>query len=657
MPQVSLSGVTVSYGERRLLEAVNLTVATGARLALVGPNGSGKTTLMRILAGITRPDTGAVVPEKETRVSYVPQSGVVVSGGTLRDEAERAFERGRALLAEIAALEERLGDATEKAAGLDALLWRHHELQEKLAASGYHARAERISRVLTGLGFSAAAFDKEAAAFSAGWQMRIALARAILEEPDILLLDEPTNYLDLEARTWLEEFLAGFGGGLLIVSHDRFFLDVVVTAVAEIYMARVSVFSGNYTHYEQARAQQLEAILARYQAQQEEIAHNEAFIRRFRYKASKARLVQSRITMLEKIVRVEIPPVTRAIGFAFPPPPPSGRLAIAGQGLARTYGSQRVFAGVDVEVMRGDKLVVVGVNGAGKSTLLRLLSRREEPDVGSVAWGTGIIPAFYSQENADAWASERQVIEEVEDAAPTELVPEVRTMLGAFLFRGDDVFKPVAVLSGGEKSRLALLMLLLRPANLLILDEPTNHLDIASKDVLLRALQSFTGTVIFVSHDRHFIAGLATTVLEVKGGGVRSFPGDYEYYLRRLAQEAAGDTGVVAAAARSEEPVSTSQRERQEEKRLKSELRTLEREEGELLSLADQLDAERRRIEETMALPDVYADGGAMKDLRRRHQEAQARHAEAMERWEAIDQRLTVVKAALAGVRSDTAAR
>ena len=445
------------------------------------------------------------------------------------------------LVAESAALEERLGKLSPESADAEALLWKHHELQEKIEASGYHGRREGMHRVLTGLGFSVDDFAKPCAAFSAGWQMRIALARAILEAPDILLLDEPTNYLDIEARTWLEGFLAEFPGGLLLVSHDRYFLDVVVSAVAEIYMTRVAVFNGNYSRYEEMRSRELEALMERWRAQQEEISHIEAFINRFRYNASKARLVQSRITQLSKIERIEIPPIVKSIHFAFPAPPPSGRRVLAADGLEKSYAGRRVFGNVGFEVSRGDKLVVVGVNGAGKSTLLRIVSGREEPDAGTLQWGTGVVPAFYSQENADAWTSDRQVIEELESAAPTSLIPELRTLLGSFLFRGDDVFKSVAVLSGGERSRLSMLLLLLRPANLLILDEPTNHLDLASKDVLLDALRDFAGTVIFVSHDRHFISHLATAVLEVKDGCARYLPGDYEYYLSKSAQGAGAE--------------------------------------------------------------------------------------------------------------------
>ena len=659
MPLVSLSGVSVSFGERKLLDFVNLSVAMRSRMALVGPNGSGKTTLMRIVAGQAAPDSGTVVLEKETRFSYVPQSTPPAPVGdpgssttSLWEEAEKAFVRGARLAQESAALEERLGALSPDSPDAESLLWKHHELQEKIEASGYHARKEGMHRVLSGLGFSSADFSKPCTEFSAGWQMRIALARAILEAPDILLLDEPTNYLDLEARTWLEEFLSDFAGGLLLVSHDRYFLDVVVSAVAEIYMTRVSVFSGNYSRYEEMRSRELAALMERWRAQQEEISHIEAFINRFRYNASKARLVQSRITALGKIERIEVPPIVKAIRFSFPAPPPSGRLVLSTEGLAKSYSGRPVFAGVGFEVSRGDKLVVVGVNGAGKSTLLRLISGKEAPDAGTLRWGTGVVPAFYSQENADAWTSEKQVVEELESAAPTSLVPEVRTLLGSFLFRGDDVFKSVAVLSGGERSRLALLLLLLRPANLLILDEPTNHLDIASKDVLLQALRDFPGTVIFVSHDRHFISHLATAVLEVKGGYARYLPGDYEYYLGKAAKAADADAASAHAPV-EQRAASAVQKERVEEKRLKSELRALEKEESLLMQRLEELETERLSIEESMSRPEVYANGERMKELRGEHEKNHGRHTEAMEKWEELDGRTRQAREKMANLRTD----
>jgi len=479
--------------------------------------------------------------------------------------------------------------------------------------------------------------------------MRIALAKAILERPDILLLDEPTNYLDIEARTWLSGFLSDFPGGLLLVSHDRWFLDSVVTAVAEIFMARVSLYTGNYSHYEEARSGELASLQERWRLQQEEIARIEAFIAKFRYNASKARLVQSRITALEKMERVEVPPVVKTIHFSFPPPPHAGRIVLSASGLAKSYGTLRVFHGVDIEVSRGDKLVVVGVNGAGKSTLLRLLSGREQPDEGALRWGAGVVPAFYSQENADSWTTTRQVIEEVESVAPTSLIPELRTLLGAFLFRGDDVFKSVSVLSGGEKSRLSLLMLLLKPANLLILDEPTNHLDLASKDVLLEALNEFPGTVIFVSHDRHFISHLATGVLEMKGGAARYFPGDYEYYLRKTGGEA--DQGDARPAPAEDKSPSAVQVQRIEDKRMKSTLRALEKEEEQILARLDSLEAARKETEDAMARPEVYADGARMRELAREHDENARMHQEENRRWEEVASRISELKARMAEAR------
>lgn len=657
MPLVSLSGVCLSYGERKLLDSVNLSVASGTRMALVGPNGSGKTTLMRIMTGSLGPDAGTVVREKETRVSYVPQSGVVHGGSFLREEAEGAFARGHGMVQEMRQLEDRLARTSEGSREAEPLLWRHHELQEKLEASGYHRRAEIVSRVLGGLGFQERDLDRPCSSFSAGWQMRIALARAIMESPDILLLDEPTNYLDLEARTWLEEFLREFPGGLLLVSHDRYFLDVTMTSVAEIYMARVSVFQGTYTQYEQARSGQLEAIMAHWAHQQDEIARIEVFIRRFRYKASKARQVQSRVHYLERLERIEVPPVVKTIHFSFPPPPHSGRVVLEASGLAKAYEGTRVFDGVGIELSRGEKLVVVGVNGAGKSTLLRILSGRESPDAGAMKWGTGVVPAFYSQENADSWVSEGQVVDEVEAAAPTDLIPQVRTLLGAFLFRGDDIYKSVAVLSGGEKSRLSMLMLLLKPANLLILDEPTNHLDLASKDVLLAALKEFAGTVIFVSHDRAFIEGLATSVLEVKAGAARLFPGGYEYYLRKVAQEKSGEAGRAEEppgereASRLQTASTSSQFERAEEKKLKSALRTVERQEAEVLAELEALETEKAGIEHAMAQPDAYSSGDRMRELTRGHDGNQARHMQAMQKWEALAAQAGELKARLAGLR------
>jgi ATP-binding cassette subfamily F protein 3 len=657
MALVSLQGVSVAFGARRLLDAVNLTVASGTRMALVGPNGSGKTTLLRVMAGLAVADAGEVVRERDTRIGYVPQAGVVAATRTLRGEAEAAFADGTALLEESRAIEERLariGSASRETAGL---LARHAEIADRLESTGYLRREEQVARVLRGLGFQADDGGRSCADFSAGWQMRIALARTILERPDILLLDEPTNYLDLEARTWLEEFLYGYPGGVLVVSHDRYFLDVTVTRVAEIWMSRVAVFAGNYSHYEEVRSRELEAIMERYRRQQEEIARVEAFIRRFRSNASKARLVQSRINWLERLERIEVPPVVKRVRFSFPPAPASGRLAVAADALAKSYAGRPVFTDVGFELERGERLVVVGANGAGKSTLLRILAGRERPDAGAVVRGSGVSLAWYSQEQSDAWSSDRSVIEEVEAISPVALGGELRNLLGAFLFRGDDILKPVSVLSGGEKSRLSMLLLLLRPANLLVLDEPTNHLDIASKDVLCGALSEFPGTVVFVSHDRAFIEGLATRALELRGGKARWFPGGYAYYVSKTGAEAAGPAPADAARPAAAGPPSASMVERQEEKRLKSELRSLERGEEQTLGRLDSLEDRRRGIEEEMADPRAYENGERMRSLSRAHEAAVLEHERLMAVWEEQGRKITALRQRLAGLRSGTAAR
>jgi ATP-binding cassette subfamily F protein 3 len=452
---------------------------------------------------------------------------------------------------------EEIGRVLEKAKKTEgstaALLDEYHRLGERVENSGYYQRDRNIAMVLSGLGFSAADLDRETGEFSGGWQMRIALAKVLLEVPDILLLDEPTNYLDIEARTWLEGWLRSFTGGYLLVSHDRYFLDVTANEVYELFRGNLKRYAVNYTLYEKIRQQETESLLKRYEAQQEEIAKTEALIRRFRYKSSKAACAQEIIKRLEKTELIEIPESLKKISITFPPPPHSGRIALTLEGIGKRYGSRQVLSGLDLTLESGEKLLVVGRNGVGKTTLLRIIAGRDEDFTGQVFYGTGIQWGYFSQDAAETMTGTEQVLEFMEAEAPTALVPRVRDMLGAFLFRGDEVYKPLSVLSGGEKSRLALLRMLLKPMNLLILDEPTNHLDLYSKDILLDTLKKFPGTIIFVSHDRAFMEALSTKTLELSGppplpgasgpepaGPVhRLFYGNYAYYLDRIAGEEA----------------------------------------------------------------------------------------------------------------------
>ncbi|MDR2376152.1 MAG: ABC-F family ATP-binding cassette domain-containing protein [Treponema sp.] len=559
MAFVQFSRVSLAFGDRDILKDVSLHLASGSQAALTGVNGSGKTTLMKVITGLIPCDSGERAIQKGSRISYLPQSGIVHTGKTLRDEAETAYHVVEELLLRADEIGRILQEARSDDAKTTLLLEEYHRLQEAVEASGYYRREADISMVLEGLGFSRDDFTRDTGEFSGGWQMRIALAKLLLERPDILLLDEPTNYLDIEARFWLESWLKDFSGGYLLVSHDRYFLDVTVNEVYELFQGNLKRYAGNYSAYEAIRQQELESLVKRYEAQQEEIARTEALIRRFRYKASKAAFAQELIKRLEKMERIEIPENLKRISINFPPPPHAGRIALSLEGLGKSYGERQIFSGLDLTVESGERLVVVGRNGAGKTSLLRVIAGADTAFEGLYRYGAGIRVGYFSQDAAETMNGSRRVLEFVEAEAPTALIPRLRDMLGAFLFRGDDVYKSLSVLSGGEKSRLALLKILLEPVNLLILDEPTNHLDLQSKDILLDTLTSFGGTIIFVSHDRNFMEALSTKTLELailteEGGTAgktdarsgpllrpqsraRLFYGNYGYYLDRLERE------------------------------------------------------------------------------------------------------------------------
>src|SRR6056297_3655555 len=539
MKTVQATDLQLSFGDRTVLRDGQLTLTSQTRAALTGGNGSGKSTLMKILNGSMQADSGVVSIQKGTRIAYLPQSGRKFSGTTLHDQAEEAFRTLHELAYEKEAVEHELSTKTSHSKEVSQLLEKQHAVEERLLMVDYYNRDKEIEKVLLGLGFGRKDFTRGCEEFSGGWQMRIALAKVLLEHPDILLLDEPTNYLDLEARNWLEDFLRNYQGGFLIVSHDRFFLDSTVDETYELFMGNLRRYPGNYSAYQKRREQEIVELQQQYERQQEEISRVNAFVQKFRYNASKASQVQSRIKYLEKLEPIELPQHMQKIHFSFPPAPHSGKKVLELKEISKSYGPNTVLNDLSLEVQRGEKLVVTGVNGAGKSTLLRIIAGVDSRYQGEVRYGTGVTAGYFSQEQRELEESPRSIIDLFEAEAPTELVPKLRNLLGAFLFQGDDIYKPIKVLSGGERSRIALLRLLLQPHNLLILDEPTNHLDIHSKDVLLEALKKYAGTLVFVSHDRYFIEHLATRVLELGTEGPRNFPGDYQYYLYRLEQEAA----------------------------------------------------------------------------------------------------------------------
>jgi ATP-binding cassette subfamily F protein 3 len=697
MAFVQFSRISLAFGDRDILKDVSLNLASGSRACLAGANGAGKSTLMKVIAGKIDADSGDRAVQKGARITYLPQSGIVHRGRTLRDEAETAYAEIAALLNEMENLGRELEKTSPGGGGkrTAALVEEHHRLQETVENSGYYRREASISMVLAGLGFAPADLDRQVEEFSGGWQMRIALAKALLENPDILLLDEPTNYLDIEARSWLQSWLQSYPGGCLLVSHDRFFLDATVNEVYEIFQGTLKRYAGNYTAYENIRRQELESLVKRYEAQQEEIAKTEALIRRFRYKASKAAFAQELIKRLEKMEPIEIPESLKKISIAFPPPPHSGRVALTLEGIGKSYGPNCVLSGLDLTLESGEKLVVVGRNGAGKSTLLRIIAGVDGDFEGSVKYGTGVAAGYFSQDAAETLTGSQSVLEFIEAEAPTALIPKARDMLGAFLFRGDDVFKPLSVLSGGEKSRLVLLKMLLKPMNLLILDEPTNHLDIHSKDILLGCLKSFEGTVIFVSHDRAFMEALAGKTLELGGGRHRLFYGDYAYYLDRVnaetneggslppassrsassgtplsgapprnaphsppeppaagealfpgppaKDEPAADTApgvpktilVKAGSPAAGEYLSAAER-REQEKQRQAQIRRLERQEAEILKELEALEARKAELEAELAKPETYSSGEKARLVKLRLDElAAAAEAKTLE-WEGI---------------------
>lgn len=656
MAFVQFSKVSLAFGDRDILKDVSVNLAAGTKAALSGANGSGKSTLMKIMAGEIVPDSGQRIAQKNSRIVYLPQSGIVHKGTSLREEADKAFEYGYALQEELDSIGDALKDPD---ANSKVLLERHHEITTTLENSGWYRRAALAEQVLIGLGFSQKDMERQTEEFSGGWQMRIALAKALMQEPDILLLDEPTNYLDLEARNWLEQFLSNFSGGFLLVSHDRYFLDTTVTEVYELFNGQLHRYAGNYSHYEKVREGEMESLIAKYNQQQEEIHKLEDFIRRFGYKATKAAQAQERQKMLDKLLaqQVEIPESLKKIHFTFPPAPHSGRLVLTLEQVSKSYdGHRQVLNNLDLIVEKGERLVVVGCNGSGKTTLLRILAGEDQAFSGSIKLGAGVAVGYFSQDSAEKIAGNTKVLDFIEKDAPLELIPKLRDMLGAFLFRGDDVFKTLDVLSGGEKSRLALLQLLLRPVNLLILDEPTNHLDLHSKDVLLNALKDFGGTVVFVSHDRGFIEDLATRVIELRPpledgteagwlGRARNFPGSYSYYLERLESENQGAVTVQenvqeknrqSATAKSGTEEKTGALRYEEQKRLKNERRKLEREEERLMTEIAQAEEEKEKLKEELSLPHIYSDMQKSRSVQEKIENLEQKIQELTEAWEQV---------------------
>ena len=633
MVTLQVRNLCLSFGDRDILKNVSFTLDGRSRAALTGANGCGKTTLLKVVTGQIPSDDVSITKTRGIFISYLPQSDIVLPDKCVYDIAEEGYERFRRLYEEA---QELRGDMDET--NYESRLERIGQIEDRLEEVAYDRRRGRIEQILQGLGFRRDDFTRPAGEFSGGYQMRIALARILVEDPDILLLDEPTNYLDIEAIVWLKGYLKSFDGGLMLVSHDVDFLDDTVDTVYELFKGRLTRYSGNYTSYMRQREAEIAETMKRYEAQQQEMEKTERFIERFRYKATKSRQVQSRITALEKMELVEIPDHLKRMSFSFPPAPHSGNDVMIAEHLGKAYGDHVIFRDLSFVVRKGERLAIAGRNGTGKSTLLRIMAHQDASYTGLIRDGAGVRIGYYAQESEKTLDECNSVLEEVESVADTRDIPRLRNLLGSFLFQGDDVMKKVQVLSGGEKSRLALLKILLHPANLLLLDEPTNHLDINSKDMLLEAIKAYDGTVVFVSHDTHFIKNLATRILYLSDDEEpQFFEGDYDYFSYKLEEKEKAFLLKREDDKRQDgdkpSPAKANAQDHRQQKERRNRIQKLERESDSLMEEIARAQARLEALDASMADEAVYTDAERMRQVVREKDEVAGRIDQMNERW------------------------
>jgi ATP-binding cassette, subfamily F, member 3 len=613
---IQLQGAGKRFGHKLLFENCDWLITPKERTGLVGGNGTGKSTILKILSGAESLDYGSITVPKNIRLGYLPQDGLSLSGRTVFAECMTVFADLREMEVELEAIHHSLAEldpsSPEYAAAADRMQHIDSEFRNR---DGYVIDAQ-VGTVLDGLGFRKEDWTRRTEEFSGGWQMRIALAKLLLEKPNLLLLDEPTNHLDLEARNWLESYLTTYPFGYVLISHDRYFLDVTVTKTVEVWNKKVWFYHGNYDKYLVQKTERKSQLEAAYRNQRDRIEQLEIFINRFRYQATKAKQVQSRIKELEKIERIEIPPEEQTIHFSFPQPKPSGRIVAEFKDVSKSYGPKHVFSGANFVIERGDRIALVGINGAGKSTLIKLLAGAESLSSGDFTLGHNVLPDYFAQDQYKELNPNAEMLDDLSSAAPRAKQTELRSLLGCFLFSEDDVFKKIGVLSGGERNRYALARMLLAPSNFLLLDEPTNHLDMRAKDMLLEALRTYTGTVVFVSHDRYFIDNLASRIFEIEAGHVHVFPGNYEDYLWRKegGPEALQQTQAPPPPPPEPEPVAVDPKKRTNPmklKKLQDRMKAVEQQVAQLESEVAQHEAalaDFKSMEETMRLTELVAD-------------------------------------------------
>lgn len=628
---LAINNLSVQFTGTNLFENVTFNISDHDRIGLVGKNGAGKSTLLKILCGWQQPETGSLVIAAGQTVGYLPQEMVPDTTRSVIDEAMTAFSH----IDELAALEQRLTEEIASRTDYESaeyikLLNRHNEVTEQISMLGASSRREQTEKVLLGLGFKHDDFGRLVAEFSGGWQMRVELAKLLLKRPDFLLLDEPTNHLDIVSIQWLENFLKGYGGAVVLVSHDRTFLDNITTRTIEITAGRIYDYKCSYSDYVVQMQERRASQMAQLTAQQREVAQIEAFIERFRYKATKSKQVQSRIKMLDKMEMVKVDEVsTEHIHFRFPPAPHSGKIVVEAQGLGKAYADLQVFDGVDFLLTSGKKVAFVGRNGEGKSTMAKIIVGEINDYSGSFRLGAQVQVGYYAQNQAAMLNGEKTVFQTIDDIATGDIRPKIRNILGSFLFDSEDCEKKVKVLSGGEKARLALAKLLLTPSNLLVLDEPTNHLDMDSKDILKNALLQYTGTLIVVSHDRDFLQGLTDELYEFRDGSVHEFKGDiFEFLEEKERQE--------AQAARAKQAVQAAQPKAGAGKAAYEQGKNRERELRKLRSVVEKIEKEIEMIESQIAEKEAVLASGSVQgqEFYDEYQALKNRLDEQMEAWE-----------------------
>jgi ATP-binding cassette subfamily F protein 3 len=631
---IELENVSLRYGPKVIFNEVGVVINARDRIGLVGSNGAGKTTLIKSLLGKTEVDAGRIEMAKFVSLGYLPQDGVSISGLPLRQEVEEAFET-------VIELREHLDQANHKLDGLSPETEEYHDLLELMGGWEHeldmheaHKVKSKVESVLLGLGFQMSDMERSTNEFSGGWKMRSALAKLLLKQPSLLLLDEPTNHLDIESLQWLENYLKSYEGALLIVSHDRAFLDTLCTKVFALSMGRLDVYAGNYSYFETESAVRLDLLGKAHANQQRKIEKTERFIERFRYKSTKAKQVQSRVKALDKVERIQIEDTEKQINFSFLSPPRSGQKVLEVSGMHKSYGDLKVLSGIDFSLEREDRVAVVGVNGAGKSTLVRIIAGEEPFQEGELQIGHKVVPAYYAQHQAYILDEDDTALSIVERASPAGEVGRARSILGSFLFEGDDVFKKVGVLSGGERNRLALAKILLARSNFLILDEPTNHLDMASKDRLQSALADYSGTVMIVSHDRDFLEPLVSKVLEVSQNSIRWYYGSLSHYLQKKEEEALALSSVSVDSSADPNAGLNSKERRQHNSRIREKLKPQKQVIEKCEQQIARLEVVVEKLEEKMKDPEFFKLGDETKEAMRQYDSSKLKIERLLEEWE-----------------------